>query len=96
MPIPACTGGHEPHEHRLITQIWYHMSSTVPKSYGLGRAGQLMLQKCNYCGPQVVDDARDLVGGRDDGGFGTEASPHPPVVGPQAVVAATDRLRREQ
>ena len=23
MPIPAFTGGHEPHEHRLITRIWY-------------------------------------------------------------------------
>jgi hypothetical protein len=44
---------------------------------------------------EVVDDARDLVGGRDDGGFGAEASPHPPVVGPPAMVAATDGLRRE-
>src|ERR687896_89196 len=23
VPIPAFTGGHEPHEHRLITRIWY-------------------------------------------------------------------------
>jgi hypothetical protein len=46
-------------------------------------------------GQQVVDDARDIVGGGDDGRFGALASPHPPVVGSQAIVAATDGLRRE-
>jgi hypothetical protein len=46
-------------------------------------------------GQQVVDDARDFMGGGDDGRFGALASPHPPVVGSQASVAATDGLRRE-
>jgi hypothetical protein len=44
---------------------------------------------------QVVDDAREFMGGGDDGRFGALASPHPPVVGSQAIVAATDGLRRE-
>jgi hypothetical protein len=46
-------------------------------------------------GQQVGDDARDFMGGGDDGRFGALASPHPPVVGSQAMVAATDGLRRE-
>ena len=28
MPLPASTGGHEPHEHQLITRIWYKMMET--------------------------------------------------------------------
>src|SRR5918997_4831283 len=29
VPIPAFTGGHEPHEHRLITRIWYQTGAWV-------------------------------------------------------------------
>jgi hypothetical protein len=27
VPIPAFSGGHEPHEHPLITRIWYQTPS---------------------------------------------------------------------
>jgi hypothetical protein len=53
------------------------------------------IAKWGAMGEEMAGDARDLVGGGDDGRLGTEAGPHPPVVGPQAIVAATDRLRRE-
>ena len=43
-------------------------------------------------GEQVIDDAREFVGGGDDGRLGTEAGPHAPVEGPQAIVAATRPL----
>jgi cell wall-associated NlpC family hydrolase len=46
-------------------------------------------------GEQVLDDARECVGGGDDGCFGAQAGSHPPGEGPQALVAAADRLRRE-
>jgi hypothetical protein len=44
---------------------------------------------------QVVDDARKFMGGGDNGRLGTEAGPHAPIEGPQAIVAATHRLRRQ-
>ena len=46
-------------------------------------------------GQQVVDDARDCMGGGDDGRFGALTGSHPPVIGAQAIVASTDGLRRE-
>ena len=44
---------------------------------------------------QVIDDASNLVGGGDNSGLRPEASPHAPIVGPQAVAAATHRMRRQ-
>jgi hypothetical protein len=43
----------------------------------------------------VVDEARDCMGGGDAGRCGALARPHPPVVGAQAIGAATDGVRRE-
>jgi hypothetical protein len=44
---------------------------------------------------QVIDDTRDVVGGGHHRGLRTAASPPAPVVGPQAVAAATPRRRRQ-
>jgi hypothetical protein len=46
-------------------------------------------------GEQVIDDAREFMGGDHNGRLRPEAGPHAPVVSSQAVVAATDRLGRE-
>jgi hypothetical protein len=52
------------------------------------------LAKRGARGQQVVDEARELVGGGADDRVGALASPHPPVVGAPALVAATAGLRR--
>jgi hypothetical protein len=44
---------------------------------------------------QVIDDTGDLMGRGHDGRFRTEAGSHPPVVGAQAMMAATGRWRRQ-
>jgi hypothetical protein len=44
---------------------------------------------------QVVDEARKCMGGGHNSGLGTETSPHTPIEGPQAIVAATHRLCRQ-
>ncbi len=46
-------------------------------------------------GAQVLDDTGDLMGRGHDGRFGAEAGAHPPVVSAQAMMAATDRWRRQ-
>ena len=43
----------------------------------------------------VIEDARDRVGGRHNGGFGTEAGAHPSIEGAQATVAPPGRLGHE-
>jgi hypothetical protein len=42
---------------------------------------------------QMIDNAGDLVGRGHDDRFGPESDPHAPVERPQAVQAATERLR---
>src|SRR5215831_7071610 len=83
------------HERQAKLRGSFAQVGEVPFSGPLFIVRRAQIAKRGAMGEEVIDDAREFMGGGDDGRFGALASPHPPVVGAQAIVAATDRLRRQ-
>src|SRR5262249_38792324 len=83
------------HERQAKLRGSFAQVGEVPFSGPLFIVLRAKIAKGGGWGGGVIEEAGDFRGGGEVGRLGAWASPHPPVVGAQAIVAATDRLRRQ-